>query len=261
MPVMFLGGGNYSPYFYDMVFAEGLDASLITVMDAADLRSTDGTSQVWTDVAGTDNWQRGSLSSSDASDPTFNGTAGVADENTYWSFDGGDFFSDSTLSWQDPWIKDNGTGSIVFLVRTVVSAGAQTFCCFDGGTNLLSFYMNSSEFLVATHVTNNANSTQVITGSNAVSGSAWHLIGYCFDEATTSIDLHIDTTLESLTWNASTRTTNLSVVDSFIGTDTVSSLQSGSRIGAVGFWNRKLSNAEWTSLYNRVKSLRSPSLP
>lgn len=261
MPVTYIGGANSSPFFYDMILAEGLSVSLLSVLDAADTRSTDGTSQTWTDIVGTANWQRGTGAGADAADPTFTGTAGTADEGTYWALDGGDLFQNTTLTFQDPWIKDAGTGTVVFLVRTVASAGAQVFCCFDGGTNLMTFYQNASEFLVCTHVTTNLGATQVITGSNALTGSAWHMVGYSWDEAATTIDLWTDDTLETLTWNASTRTNNLSTTTCYIGTDGASYMVNGSRIAAAAFWNRKLSSTEYQALYDRTKAYRSTSLP
>lgn len=74
--------------------ALGLTSGLHICLDVGDADSYDGSSQTWTDRSGdSTNFYRGTTSGAEASDPTFNGSAGDLDATvTYWSFDGGDSF-------------------------------------------------------------------------------------------------------------------------------------------------------------------------
>jgi len=82
----------------------GLTTNLRVCLDAGDLNSYDGTSQTWKDLSGGGyDFFRGTSSSSDSSDPTFNGTAGRLSSGEYLSYDGGDYF---TLAQTNPaWVN------------------------------------------------------------------------------------------------------------------------------------------------------------
>lgn len=70
----------------------GALSGLVLCLDAGDIASYDGTSQQWTDVSGAGNhYNRGATSGAEASDPTFNGTAGAKRATEFFSYDGGDY--------------------------------------------------------------------------------------------------------------------------------------------------------------------------
>ena len=68
--------------------------NLVCHLDAGDADSYSGSGQIWSDlsVEGND-FYLGATSSSQASDPTFNGAAGGESSGEYFSLDGGDWFT------------------------------------------------------------------------------------------------------------------------------------------------------------------------
>lgn len=101
-----------------MITQSGLTANLAIVLDAGDGNSYIS-GQVWKDVSGNlQDFHRGTTSASQASDPTFNGTAGANSAGTYWSLDGGDWFSEddtragTVLTFADNWHKPPPTGHV-----------------------------------------------------------------------------------------------------------------------------------------------------
>lgn len=93
----------------------GLTTGLQLCLDAGDSVSYSGSGQTWSDRSGNGyDFLRGTTSSSQASDPTFNGTAGQLSKNEYWSFDGGDWF---TLGQANPtWVNNIHKNNAVFAV-------------------------------------------------------------------------------------------------------------------------------------------------
>jgi hypothetical protein len=252
-----------SPYLYDIITQLALTTSLTTVLDAADSRSTDGSSQTWTDIKGTANWQRGSTAGSDANDPTFNGVANDGKDTTYWSFDGGDYFQNSTSTYQDPWVKASGAFTQVYLLFP--KAGTQVLNNFSDGSgfsNRLVFYLQSGS-LNLLHPTSNVGS-QTLTGALNVTTSAWNFIAVTWNEATPAAKFYIQTSNETPAGaSGSTRTNNLSTGSpaSWIGTDGVSFFPNLTRLGCCAFWSRELSSGELSSIYTKLKARRFTTLP
>lgn len=253
-------GGSKSPFLFDIIQQLGLP-SLQNVFDAADPRSTNGTSQTWTDVAANNNYQRGSGAGSDGGDPTFNGTSGIADESTYWSLDGGDWFQNADSTFLNAWIKDAGVGTLVAFARTVAGANQVLFDGDSATANLQAYFQGGGQ-MSFTHVTSNIGSQQTVTSSGlTVTNNTHHMLAWAFDEAVNEIDFYVDGNTNQQTWNASTRTNNRTGTQSNIGTNFTSSLASGTRIFGVALANARWSSAQLADLYARVKERRMPSLP
>ena len=73
-----------------------ITAGLQLHLDAGDAGSYPGSGQVWSDLTANDfDFHIGETSSSERSDPTFNGSAGVKSINEYFACDGGDWFKQS----------------------------------------------------------------------------------------------------------------------------------------------------------------------
>lgn len=95
--------GVAAPSLISILGRLGLTTGLVACLDAGDGISTNGTSQTWTDRSGnTNNYFRGADNTVTTDDPTFNGTAGALADSAYWSFDGGDSFTETTnQTWAD----------------------------------------------------------------------------------------------------------------------------------------------------------------
>lgn len=113
----------------DIINGLSLTSGLQLCLDVGDVNSYAGTGQQWSDVSGQGNhYNRGATSSAEASDPTFNGTAGDPSESTYWSFDGADYFSPAnTPTWDDNLHKANGAATFLAVwMRTTAVPGSST---------------------------------------------------------------------------------------------------------------------------------------
>ena len=84
-----------------MMAAAGRRENIITAglqlhLDAGDAGSYPGSGQVWSDLTANDfDFHIGETSSSERSDPTFNGSAGAKSINEYFACDGRDWFKQS----------------------------------------------------------------------------------------------------------------------------------------------------------------------
>jgi hypothetical protein len=142
--------GGFGKSFKGLLDSLELSDNLLLCLDAGFNGSFDGVTdtQIWKDISGNNrNWYRGATSSSEASDPTFNGTPGNLSENEYWSFDGGDYFiQESEDFFVKPLHSDGGQGTIIAIASAPTSALYPIF--FGGGPGRLSqnIYFNGYRF-------------------------------------------------------------------------------------------------------------------
>ena len=251
--------------FYDILLDAGQLASLNLCLDAGDIRSTDGSSQTWTDLSGTANFVRGATGSAGADDPTFNGTAGSANDTTYWSFDGGDQFTSGNVTYPDAWLKDNGAASFACVIQRVAGTN-QTLYDLDPGTNNFSWYISNNQlFLIRAYNNVNAQDNLGITLTAFTTGQ-YHFLAGTYNEATTTQRAWLNDGADSTktgtaTTTASTRTNNRATQPTYIGTNTVSSLLNGTRLYCFASWSRTLSTTDLTAIYTRLKTSRFTALP
>jgi hypothetical protein len=270
MPVTFIGGGGgTSPFLLDIINELGLSTGLIWCNDAADTRSYDGSSQTWTDMSSsTGDFWRGDDSGA-ASDPVFVGTAGVADEGTYFRMDGAaDFFVGKTNGEPPTHLlaRDGETASMLFIWYNANATSSDALWATDtGGGSVWTIWLTASggsDRMSLRHATDNAGSIATETSTTNISRDAWHMLGLNYDEPNTRLDWIVDSTTEAdETTSASTRTST-TALQSNIGTDVGgNTVPDGTRIMCGAIWNTNIGTAAFASIYSRLKTRRVTSLP
>jgi hypothetical protein len=252
-----------SAYLYDIIKELGLTTNLNLCLDAADPRSYDGVSQTWTDIIGGNNYFRGATSSSESTDPTFNGTAGNPGAGTYFSFDGGDHFNEtSAQTFADNWHKNNGACSMVCVCWPKSSKAVQSGIWSNRGPLASSpgivWENNGSQKLTFRHSTADATS-EALTTTAVMTGDSYNFAGSSWDEATTTLLSQINGTAESVAGTASTATAanaNVNVIGSETGA-TDRWFENTERIVGLLLWSQALTANALTSFYTEVRSRRS----
>lgn len=128
----------------------GLTSGLKLCLDAGDANSYSGSGQSWLDTSGNGyDFFRGATSGAEASDPTFNGTAGQRSSGEYWSFDGGDFFryDSANETWMNNLHKDNAKFTLLAWVYVPNTAGNQGISGTNnaGSVEGYQWYFDSTE--------------------------------------------------------------------------------------------------------------------
>jgi hypothetical protein len=258
-------GVNGSPFLLDIIAELGLSTSLNFVLDVADLRSYNGSSQTWTDATGQGNsFFLGADGSATATDPTFNGTAGEPSEATYFSFDGGDYFTESAAhTFADNWHKNNGAFSIAGIFYTVNQAAETMY--FANGANAANMdgvgiiVQGASETVQIAH--SDAAATRAVETLTALTQDAWNYIGISCDEATTTFNGRINATTTSGTFTASTNAdANSQPLRIGAPGDAVGPVASGTRIACLAAWSTSIGATSLEGLYTRLKSRRFRSI-
>lgn len=253
---------------YGIIQELGLTSSLNLVLDVADTASYDGSSQTWTDATGNGfNFFRGTTSGATATDPTFNGTAGLPDETTYFSFDGGDLFKETAAhAFADNWHKNNGAFTVLAVMYVInLSAVNRLFSNRAGSTPTdggINFRITSNEFIELVHSTDNSNS-ETLTGTNAATQNVFNLLAIRFDEANLTTSFVTNATAETIAATASTSTeapaSNLRIA---CDNDTpTNAFESGTRLACVAAWSVALTTTQIGQIYERLKARRFTSMP
>lgn len=113
----------------------GLTGSLKLALDAADAASY-SSGQKWLDLSGGGyDFLLGTTSGADATDPTFNGTAGRLSSAEYFSTDGGDVltYDAANESWMNNIHKDNAKFTVAFWYYYAIGAVAKAIIGTDAG--------------------------------------------------------------------------------------------------------------------------------
>lgn len=271
------GGGT----LLEMITNAGLLANLAICLDAGDGASFNGTSQTWTDVSGNNqNFYRGSSSSAQGSDPTFNGVAGEKSANEYFSVDGGDYFIEASgLTFAESWHKNNAkftVGYVMYAAKTDNPSGTDSpvvFSSFAEGVTSPGMYI----YLRDAHTLN----LWVVNGQEG-GGSGpfivapdtffhatvrdWRCNIFSVDETTGIMNRKYAAAAADV--GPSVAYTNPSSNSSgtpymLFNHDSISASgfwASGCRIAAFFAWNRALSLAELDALYPLIQT-RFPTLP
>lgn len=264
-------GGSVGPasaYLYDILSELSLLTNINLCLDAADLRSYDGASQTWTDIIAANNFFRGTDGSATAKDPTFVGTAGLANEGTYFSCDGGDLFKEtSAWSFASNWHKDGGAFTILAVGYFINGAAqrsifANTDKIIGIWGNGIALTVNSTENLTLQHSTDNSTS-QELASSAAVVAASYNLVAVTFNETTTTASLIINSTVQGFTPAASTATNAPSTNQRLSGTSDTPDrpFENTERYPCIAAWSTKLTDAQVSSIYTLLKARRFTSLP
>jgi hypothetical protein len=241
-----------------MIQDAGLTSNLVLCLDAADSNSYSGSGQTWTDVSGNSyNFYRGTTSSSQSTDPTFNGTAGNKSSSEYWSFDGADLFTETTNHGFDTgWHKNNGVFTIVAAVDLPSAADAQVifgnFGDSDPGVSL-SKLSSADGRLLRFRSWTSSGTALAITTSAAVPDSSWAFLAVALNEATgaNGATLQINSTQESFTstYTSPSSSSPLAAKISGDGSSSPQEFASGARLGGIMAWSSRLSDANLNTLY------------
>lgn len=258
----FIGG---KPSFYNMIPHDGLDFCL----DAADINSYDGAGQTWVDLSGNGNsFFRGTTSGSEASDPTFSGTAGKRTASELFSLDGGDLFSETAAhTFAETWHKDNGACSIVAVAYYGTTDGAITLFSNQSvslGTGILFRTLAAANNRAPQFVAvNNGSAARSAIMTVGPSTEAVFFVAAAIDESVgaNGLTLRVNATTEKFTSTySSPATIDSNAPYNIAGSNNTASAVAGSRIYAEAGWSRRLSDAELDAIYARVKK-RYTTLP
>lgn len=236
----------------------GLTSGLELCLDAGDLNSY-ASGQTWEDVSGNGyDFLRGTTSSSQSNDPTFNGTPGDQSSSEYWSFDGGDYFTlgQANPTWVNNVHKNNATVTFASWIY-LGSTGDGTFCgTYSGGVGTPSFtwYPSSANKLGFSA----GNGTDLVIDVRTVAtigSSAWAFVAVSIDEAGNSAILQINATQENFAGAYASPSSSNAGATIKIGADgdTTFPLDSGSRMGGFMAWSTALSAVQLTAVYDATR--------
>lgn len=256
---------RYHRTLYGIIREMKLTTSLNFVLDAADKNSYDGSSQTWTDATGNGfNFFRGTDGTAQTSDPTFAGTAGLPSEATYFSFDGGDFFKQTAAhTFADAWHKDSGALTLLAVVYAVDAGQRAIFDTAGNTTDGILFRIGSNEAISFAHSTDNTTS-ETLASTATVTTSSWNFIACSWNEATPAGSLIINSTVEAMTSPSATTATDNHPGVIRIGADTDAAgkvMANGERLACIAGWSTRLSDANLTEIYKRLKYRRFTSMP
>lgn len=173
----------------EVVGGLGLLSGLKLCLDAGDINSYDGISQVWNDVSGGGyNFNLGVTSSVEGSDPTFHGTAGAQTVSEYFSVDGADSF---TLGQSNPtWMQNLHKAGMKFGVAAWIyrptpgSVDQVYFATKNTGTEVgFSFFANddTNHAILTTVGNGSAEILQIGITSASLNTSAWNFVAISYD--------------------------------------------------------------------------------
>lgn len=238
----------------------GLATNLRMSLDAGDALSyTSG--QSWLDRSGNGyDFFRGATSGAEGSDPTFTGTAGQRTSSTYWSFDGGDYFTydSANEAWMHNLHKANAKWTVLFWwYAGSTGAKCSLFDTYGPGPIGTAFQFSSSAankyevFIVNTSIVmSNVGPT--------VPATTWHMIALSVDAAAGASGglwmLNDTPTTFNATYTSPSASNSSGTLQ--IGVENgITIIPNGSRMAMVAAWEgRALTQAELTVVYRLTKS-------
>jgi hypothetical protein len=246
------------PNLIDTITSLGLTSGLKLCLDAGDAISyTSG--QTWADRSGNGyDFVRGTTSASQATDPTFNGSAGGKSSSEYWSFDGGDYF---TLGQANPtWINNIHKNNAQFTLACWVylgSSGTGVFCgdYIATGSPMFNWYASSLTKL-SIAVSDGSSFVFDQTMSATISTGVWTFVAVTLNEAANTMTLQVDGTQETFacTYSGPSASNAGNILKIGADGDGAFPLVSGSRLHSFMAWEgTALSAAQILSLYDATK--------
>jgi hypothetical protein len=259
-------GGAGNADLLSILTSLGQTANLEFALDAGAAASYGGSGASWLDLSGGGHdWYRGTDGSAQASDPTFNGTAGALSANEYWSFDGGDLFtydSPTPAAWE-AWHKNNAAFTLMAWTWRTAAGGA--YFGTWGGSALTGFEWSdgANNGTQRLHVGNGGATVLQVTTSAASSTSAWHMRAVSVDEAAGGgggfmyLDGAYDQVSGANTWDASYSSPSSA---NSTGPDCIGARGSGSahvpngtRIAMVAAWRRPLAKSDLDAIWTATR--------
>lgn len=138
--------------------------------------------------ANEDSFYRGATSGAEASDPTFNGTAGNRSSNEYFSFDGADYFklSNTQPSWVDNMHKDNAKCSIACWFWQPNTSSNKCLLSSSSAANTGMLFITQgvdASGSVTLHTYNGVAIPITMQLPTPIQNSRWHFLAASLDEA------------------------------------------------------------------------------
>lgn len=241
----------------ETVNALGLTTNLKLLLDAGDLASVASGSQTkWLDVSGGGyDFFRGSDATSQASDPTFNGTVGAQSANEFWSFDGGDYFTYDTTneSWMDALHKDSAAFTILGWAKLTTS----DFPLFATGSPGVRVNFSQTASTVTFNVGNSTGpSFRAFTGlmsATIPTGDTFFAIRVDEANNTWSVVFNATATTDTCTYTSPTTSSSSTTMTIATG-DIGSPAPSGSRLYSLALYQATaLTTTQIASVYNASK--------
>lgn len=247
---------------YSIISGLSLTTNLELCLDAGDSASYDPAVQTvrWLDVSGNGfDFFRGATSSSEASDPTFNGSAGGLSVNEYWSFDGGDYFTYDTTNetWMNNLHKDGATYTIFFAFNYVL--GTQQALFSTRGTNQgLNFNMSGINNGIQVQIFNDASAVNLGVTSTLTATFGWNIGAVSVNETagTGVFMLNGSTETFTSTYTGTVSTSNVTSTTKIATRATAAALTAlnGARIACSAIWEgTALTATNLTDIYNQIK--------
>ena len=231
----------------------GLTSGLQLCLDAGDALSyTSG--QSWLDRSGNGyDFFVGATSSSEGSDPTFNGTAGRRSSGEYWSFDGGDYFkyNSANETWMENIHKNNAKFTMACWLY-IGSTATQSGFAGDYQTGPIGFIWQHTntggiQFLVV-----NTAFVMQVNGSTATAG-VWQFHAVSVDEAVGANGgfLLLNLTKVSFTSTYASPSSSAATATFEIGSvgGAREPLTNTSRMGMFAAWTEALTETQLTAFY------------
>ncbi len=252
-------GGNQT--LYQIINGLGLTTNLELCLDAGDSASYNSSVQTvrWLDTGGLGyDFFRGATSSSEATDPTFNGTAGGLSSSEFWSFDGGDYFTYDTTNetWMNNLHKDNAIYTL-FFVFDYVASNNQALFSTRGSNQGINFRRNGANQL-AIDVFNNSSVGNLTAVSTATTNTGWNIGAVSINETagTGVFMLNGSTETFTSTYTGTVSTSNVTSTTKIATRATAAALTAvnGSKMACFSAWEgTALTATNLTDIYNGIK--------
>lgn len=241
----------------------GLTSGLKLCLDAGDANSY-SSGQSWLDRSGNGyDFFRGATVGAEASDPTFNGTAGRRSSGEYWSFDGGDYFRYDTTNeaWMQNLHKNNAALTLFMAIYLGTISGAGNNIFGTEGANVptsntgVAFRIHSASQLQ--FFCGNAGASVIDKYSGwTVSSGVWHFIGFSADEAANTSLFFSDGTVASGDFTYTSPATGNASYTTEVGCggNALDPLPSTSRLGMFAAWEGvALTQTQLHALYMQTR--------
>lgn len=261
---MLKGSATGNQTLYQIINGLGLTANLKLCLDAGDSASYNSSVQTakWLDTSGGGyDFFRGTSTSGDAAEPTFNGTAGGLSSSEYFSFDGADYclYDTTTETWMNNLHKD-GVLCTFFVVYYSIASGVaeRIFATRPTGAAGTTFIKDASN-KAQINSFNTTTSVLSVSSTNTISSNAWNIMSISLNEpnATNNIFMKINSnSVETLSGAYSSPTATNVTGTPAIGSlaNGTSPIASGARIACLAVWEgTALTSANLDSLHNSIK--------
>lgn len=249
------GGWPLTPFTLQEAIADvGLTTNCEAILDAGDSASyTSG--QQWLDVTGKGKtFDRGTTTSAQSSDPTFNGTPGGKSANEYWTTDGGDLFelSIANTPWIEGWHKDGAAFTIAMWMRIANGASGSFWATGGiGDRGAIGFIENGNGGCPAMYVGSGSGTVyQRGSAPDSLPSSEWCMSYWSVDEANSKVIIGVDGTYHThngVAYASPSSSASSQVLRIFDG------FNSGTRLGMFSMWSRALAASEIAALFDRTR--------